>query len=200
MLYNAVIRANSDGVKNALASGADINRQSDNGYTSLMWACCYSSKPDYAGVAKLLISEGADVNMSADEGTTALMEAAGNSREVFDLLMAKGADIKAVKKDGTGVFTKCIFGILMESVPLELAEFLVSKGVNINEAASSGDAQGWTPLHFAVSNNHTELVRFLIQNSANVNAATKDGTTPLSLAEKREYKNIAEILKNAGAK
>jgi hypothetical protein len=71
-LYNAVIKANIDSVKQALASGADINRQDKNGYTSLMWACAYCSDPDYAEVSKLLITEGADVNIRTNNGTTVL--------------------------------------------------------------------------------------------------------------------------------
>ncbi len=199
-LYSAVIRANVEGVKQALADGADINRRSGNGYTPLMWACTYSSRPAYAEVAKLLLSEGADVNISTHEGITALMEAAENSEDVFELVLAKGADIKAMKNNGTGVFTSCIFGILMGNVTIELAEFILSKGMDVNEAASIGDALGWTPLHFAVSNSHEELVEMLVEKGANVNAATKDGLTPLSLAESNEYTDICEVLKDAGAR
>jgi len=199
-LYSATIRADIDGVKKALADGADINSQSENGYTALMWACTYSSRSEYAEVAKFLISAGADVNTPAADGTTALLEAAENSKEITGLLLSNGADIKAVRDDGRGIFTSVIFGILMESVNIELAELILTKGGDVNETATSGDVEGWAPIHYAVSNGNEDLVRFLVKNGSNVNARTKDGLTPLSIAESNEYYDIAEMLKTAGAK
>lgn len=197
-LYSAVIRADLEKAKAVISSGGELNWQSDNGYTPLMWACTYSSRPEYANVAKLLIANGADVNLSAVDGTTALMEAAGNNREVFDLLIKKGADIHAMRKDGTGVMTSAVFGVLGGSVTPELVELVLSKGCDVNEAATSG-AVGWTPLHFAATNNHESLVKVLIKHGANVNAEAEGGFTPLSLAEKNEYKAIVALLKAAGA-
>ncbi|MDZ7740150.1 MAG: ankyrin repeat domain-containing protein, partial [Bacteroidales bacterium] len=180
-LYSATIKADIDGVRQALADGADINRQTENGYTSLMWACTYSSRPKYAEVAKFLISEGADVIIAANDGTTAILEAAGNSEEVTRLLMKEGADINAHRDDGRGIFTSCIFGILMQKTDLAMAELILSKGGDVNEAATSGDVEGWAPIHYAVSNGIENLVQFLVKNGANVNAKTKNGLTPLSL-------------------
>lgn len=199
-LYNATIHADIEAVKQALASGANINKQGDNGYTCLMWACTYSSTAEYAEVAKLLISKGADVNISANNGTTALIEAASDSKEIVLLLIEKGANIKALRNDGIGVFTRCIFGILSGSVDIDLAEYLLNKGANVNDAATSGDVEGWAAIHYAVSNGDEELVRFLVENGANVVAKTKGGMTPLSLAKSNEYNSIAEILISAGAK
>jgi ankyrin repeat protein len=199
-LYSTTIRADIEGVKKALADGADINRQSENGYTALMWACTYSSKPEYAEVAKYLIAEGADMTIRASDGTTALLDAAENSEEITKMLLEKGADIKALRDDGRGIFTSVIFGILMGSVDLEFAEFILSKGADVNEAATSGDVEGWAGIHYAVSNGNEELVKFLVKNGADVNAKTKGDLTPLSLAQSNDYSAIAEILKKAGAK
>ncbi|MBS0009948.1 MAG: ankyrin repeat domain-containing protein [Bacteroidales bacterium] len=199
-LYDATIRANIDGVKKALAEGADINKQSDNGYTSLMWACTYSSRTEYAEVAKLLIAEGADVNIPASDGTTALLEAAESSEEVTRLLIERGADINATRDDGRGIITSVVFGILRERADIGLAEFFISKGADVNETAVSGDVEGWAPIHYAVSNGNENLVSFLVKNGADVNAKTKGDLTPLSLARSNEYSTIADILKAAGAK
>lgn len=198
-LYSATIRADIDGVKKALADGADINSQSENGYTALMWACTYSSRSEYAEVAKFLISAGADVNIPAVDGTTAILEAAENSKEITGLLLSNGANIKAVRNDGRGIFTSVTFGILMGSVDLEFAEFILSKGVDVNEAATSGDVKGWAAIHYAVGNGNEGLVRFLVENGADVNAKTADGKTPLSLAGTNNTE-IIKILKTAGAK
>ena len=198
-LYDATIRASVDGVKQALAEGADINRQSDNGYTALMWACSWASRPGYSDVAKYLIEAGADVNIRANDSTTAVLEAAEGSKEISLMLLDKGADITACRDDGRGIFTSCIFGILMGKVDLDFAELLLSKGVDVNEAATSGDVAGWAGIHYASSNGTKELIEFLIKNGADVNAKTADGKTPLSLAGSSNAE-ITEILKKAGAK
>jgi len=197
-LYSATIKADTVAVKKALAEGADINRQSDNGYTALMWACSWASRPGYFDVAKHLIKAGADVNISANDGSTALLEAAEGSREISLMLMDKGADITARRDDGRGIFTSTTFGILMGKVDLDFAELILSKGADINEAATSGDVAGWTAIHYAASNGNAELLKFLIKNGANVNAVTADGKTPLSLAGSNT--EIIELLKAAGAR
>ena len=197
-LYSATIKADTVAVKKALAEGADINRQSDNGYTALMWACSWASRPGYFDVAKHLIKAGADVNISANDGSTALLEAAEGSREISLMLMDNGADITARRDDGRGIFTSTTFGILMGKVDLDFAELILSKGADVNEAATSGDVAGWTAIHYAASNGNAELLKFLIKNGANVNAVTADGKTPLSLAGSNT--EIIELLKAAGAR
>jgi len=198
-LYSATIRADIEGVKKALAEGADINRQSDNGYTALMWASTYSNRPPYDEVAEFLINAGADVNISAKDGATAILDAAESSEKITRLLIEKGADINARKNDGIGIFTHVVFGILMGSVDLEFAEFIISKGADVNEAATSGDVKGWTAIHYASSNASEDLIRFLIKNGADVNAKTADGKTPLSLVGS-DHPEMSKILKAAGAK
>lgn len=198
LLYNATIRADVEAAKKALAEGADINRQSDNGYTALMWASTYSSRSPYDEVAKFLISEGAAVNIRANDGSTALLEAAENSKEITLMLVEKGADITARRDDGRGIFTSCIFGILMGATDIELAEFMLSKGADVNETATSGDVENWAAIHYAASNGNKELISFLIKKGADVNAKTAEGKTPLSLVGSKNPE-IIEILKVAGA-
>ncbi|HKK41385.1 MAG TPA: ankyrin repeat domain-containing protein [Bacteroidales bacterium] len=198
-LYNATIRGDIEAAKKALAEGANINRQSDNGYTALMWASAYSNRAPYAEVAKFLINAGADVNIRANDGTTAILDAAENSKEITLMLVKKGADITTRRDDGRGIFTSCIFGILMGVTDIELAEFMLSKGADVNEAATSGDVEGWTAIHYAASNGNEKLIKFLIKNGADLKAKTADGKTPLSLVGSK-HPEIIEILKAAGAK
>jgi ankyrin repeat protein len=42
-------------------------------------------------------------------------------------------------------------------------------------------------------------VKFLAENGANVNAKAANGSTPLSLAEEEEDKEMIELLKQLGA-
>lgn len=38
------------------------------------------------------------------------------------------------------------------------------------------DNAGWTPLHEATSNRHTKIAELLLQNGADSNACSRDGT------------------------
>jgi ankyrin repeat protein len=199
-LYQAVISADLEKAEQLLTSGAELNWQAENGYTPLMLACTYSSTPEFALLAEKLVAKGADLDLTAQDGTTALMEAAGNSRQVFDLLLENGADLQARREDGTGVLRSAVLGVLHESVPADFIDYLLAKGLDVNESATSGGAVGWTALHFAAANNQQELAGILIRNKADVNAVASGDFTPLSLAESNGYDEMVEILKSAGAK
>ncbi|MFP3024484.1 MAG: ankyrin repeat domain-containing protein, partial [Wolbachia sp.] len=56
------------------------------------------------------------------------------------------------------------------------------------------DIDGRTPLHYAVSNRHVDIVNILLTNGANVNQVTNKGNTPLHTATSKCYKEIVEVL------
>jgi ankyrin repeat protein len=193
-LYLAVTANNMEMVKLLISEGADINQKDKTyGYTPLMMAL----QSDYISIAKLLISEGADIKIKGNNQATALIVAAMNSREMVELLLLKGADIKARSDNGSGVMTNCVMGIIRGSVSIDLAEFLLSRGAEIDEINTTEYYGGYTPLFWAVEDNNQELVSFLVQNGANVNAKSNKGQTPLSLAEKGGFAEIVEILKTS---
>lgn len=196
-LGSVCLANNIEIAKLLITNGADINNQDKSkGYTPLITACSYN----YSELAKLLISSGADINLKAKDGSTALIQAAKNDPEIINLLLSKGADINARMKDGTGAFTKSIYGILMGKGSTEVAELFLSKGADINEAPTTGDMIGWTPLFLAVSDENENLVKFLIDNGANVNAKNNNGDTVLSMAVKNGNEKIIGQLKSHGAK
>lgn len=196
-LFSKVMRNDINAVKELIASGADINQQNEMyGHTPLIIACNYN----YVDLAKYLIFQGADVNIRGKDGSTALIAAGGNSQELVEILLSKGADVKIKMENGTGVFTQCINGMLMDRVSIELAEILLSKGADVDESPTAGAIKGYTPLIMAASNNNEVLVKFLIKNDADVNAKTGDGSTAMSLALKNGHENIVNILKANGAK
>jgi len=197
----AVLYEGVDAVRQAIEAGADINELDENGYSPLIWACSYSSKEFYRESAKLLIEKGADVTIKANDGTTALIEAANDSREVFDLLLAKGASMDDKKNDGTGCFYECMLGILFYGLPnYDLAEFLISKGADVDEAPVSGELKGYATLIFAAREGNKEAVKFLLDHGADPNAENEQGDTPLALAEKQGHAEVVAMLKAHGAK
>ncbi|XP_077313653.1 protein phosphatase 1 regulatory subunit 12C isoform X1 [Lithobates pipiens] len=62
---------------------------------------------------------------------------------------------------------------------LEVVEFLVNHGANVNQA----DNEGWTPLHVAASCGYMEIAEYLLKYSANIAAVNSDGDVPLDIAE-----------------
>ncbi|MEG4323099.1 MULTISPECIES: ankyrin repeat domain-containing protein [unclassified Microcoleus] len=135
-----------------------------------------------------------------------LLHLAG-SKEVAELLIAEGADIKA--RDVLD-FTPLHFAAAFDRI--EVAQTLIAKGADIN-AQSDPHFDRWTPfwsfkskmfLHFSPRGTtplffarSPEMAKLLIAKGANVNAKNKHGITPLHTAQS---KAIAQILLAAGAK
>jgi ankyrin repeat protein len=195
-LFKKIMNNDMNAVKEMISSGADINQKDQiYGYTPLLWAC----ELNYTEMAKFCIAKGADITLRGENRATALILAAKNSQELVELLLSEGADINARSKNGTGAMTNCVMGILSGRVPIELAELLLSRGAEIDEKNTSEYYEGYTPLFWAADENHEELVRFLIDNGANVNARAANGSTPLSIAAEAGHETMMDILNSNGA-
>nr|XP_033816695.1 protein phosphatase 1 regulatory subunit 12C isoform X2 [Geotrypetes seraphini] len=69
---------------------------------------------------------------------------------------------------------------------LEVVEFLVDHGANVNQA----DNEGWTPLHVAASCGYLEIAEYLLKHGANVAAVNCDGDVPLDISEDDCMENL----------
>jgi len=195
-LIEAIMYQEFDKAKELVKNGVDVNYQDESsGSTALILACQYG----FVDMATFLIDNNAELDLQEDNGKTALMVSAGASEELFNLLLSKEANPNIKTNDGTTALTQACIGILMEKVSLEVVQTLINKGANVDEAPTSGRAEGYTCLMTAARNDQPELVKILIKNGADVNKMAKDGNTALSLAEKEEDQEMITLLKKLGA-
>ena len=74
----------------------------------------------------------------------------------------------------------------------ELADRLIKKGADVNKT-------NWTPLHYAASGGHIQLIGLLLENSAYIDAESPNGTTPLMMAAMYGSEEAVKLLLQEGA-
>lgn len=74
----------------------------------------------------------------------------------------------------------------------EVADFLIKAGADIELGAS-------TPLMEAAQEGHLDLVKYLLENNANVHATTQTGDTALTYACENGHTDVADLLLQYGA-
>jgi ankyrin len=173
-LMMAARTGKTDALKMLLDHGAQVNAKEAWGdTTALMWAVS-ERHPD---AVKMLLEHGAEVNARSKfvpsttgrgfEGTTPVAAKPGQAAEEHssglltplmfaaregDLesaraFVAAGADVNAVDGDG-----KDVLGLAIFNGNYELASFLIDNHAKVNQA----DAQGFTPLFWAVDRRNME--------------------------------------------
>ena len=72
---------------------------------------------------------------------------------------------------------------------------LIQNGASVNHANEDGK----TPLRWAATKGHKEVVEYLVEQGANVNYSDVHGDTPLLWAARLGYKEVVECLIQHGA-
>jgi len=143
---------------------------------------------DEKGVASDLAS-GMDPNATDDQGVPLLVLAAREkSNKVAALLLANPkTNVEAQDRAGENA-------LMMASLngDLDLAKRLIAKDAQVNK-------KGWTPLHYAATNGHDDVVQLLLDHSAYVDAGSPNGTTPLMMAARGNHVSTVKILLDNGA-
>jgi len=171
-----------------LAKGASVTHINKNGDTIVL-LCCRNGQPK---ILELLLNyvEPDFVNWKAHiDGFNAIFAAVeANKPECIKILHEYGISFEQ-KTDSDN-------SILPDATPLHLAAYygrteatltLLSLGANIH----SLDINGQTPLHLSVIQGHIPVIKYLINNKADITIKDKFGNTASSYCRNRvEIKNI----------
>ena len=115
--------------------------------------------------------------------------------DTLDFLFQNEANPHSVDRYGDSslhTFITAVKTDLPTEATNQVIERLLKSGIPVDVLNSTRK----TPLHYAVIGSNSAAVAYLINRGANVNALTKSGESPLTLAESAEIK---ELLRKAGA-
>ncbi|KAH8699326.1 ankyrin repeat-containing domain protein, partial [Phaeosphaeriaceae sp. PMI808] len=150
-----------------------------------------SGQNDDLSLLEAFIAAGADVNHT-DRALGTPMHYAAN-RALAETLHQHGANLFAKDKYGmTPLHTACKIG------RLDVIQFLLSKGAMVDEAAMAG----WTPLLYSTcdeEDDFEEVAKILLDQGANIQAATTDGQTVLHGAARLGDTELVRYLVDHGA-
>jgi ankyrin repeat protein len=188
-LHTAAWKGRLEIVSLLLERGAGVNDQGCAGASPLWMAASAGHRP----VVEVLLSKGADINVMDKGGYTPLHEASSAGHiDVVRYLLSKGANPEVHAKDKLGL-TPLHFAALRGRT--EIVRLLLSNGVPPN--IRSNDERGWTPLHLAAVANQRDVCAVLLAKGADPDTAGRDGVTPLGVAERMGWTELAQLLKES---
>eukprot|EP00977_Amphora_coffeiformis_P016740 scaffold5278_cov128-Amphora_coffeaeformis.AAC.6 len=199
--------------------GVDIDAKHDNGGTALLEAATAGA----IEALKFLMEHGADFDGVDDDGVSALMGvASAGSLEGLKIV------VEALKKKGTfdshldrlsysggspvmfaaaGGHTECVkeligLGSNINAIAKATPDYAERLAKMIEEGTvtdTENNVDGVTALHVAAQGGHLDTVNLLLENGAKPAVADDDQRTPLTLAIKGNYGEVALALVKAGA-
>lgn len=188
-LEAAISVGNYEIINLLLKHGADVNqRNTVLGSTPLSVAIVTGNYD----VFQLLIKLGAKV--TTRDAAVAVSEAPDN-KKWLELLDSAGCDFTGRIDALPGVLDAylgdTLLGLASRAGAVEAAQFILSKGVDIDERQKDGK----TALMIAVENGHMHFVKFLMANGANPRIM-HDGFTALDIARVNGNKDIVKYLES----
>jgi S1-C subfamily serine protease len=128
---------------------------------------------------------------SGAESPCLIMDASNGDTYYVQLLLERGDDVNAKRKDGlTALMAAAGKG------HVEITKLLLEKGADVN----AKNKDGLTALMGAAGLGHIEVTKLLLEKGVDVNAINKDGMTALMFASYTGHTEIVALVKDAEAK
>jgi ankyrin repeat protein len=143
---------------------------------------------DVAAVQSLL-ANGFDPNAANAKGNSALYMALRDKSLKVAKLLIEQPKIKLDQLNPSDENALMIASLLGDQ---QLVQEMIERGAEINKP-------GWTPLAYAATNGHSQIVQFLLDHAAYIDAAAPNGTTPLMLAAYFGHDATVKLLLDEGA-
>jgi uncharacterized protein len=193
-LFAAAASGDAAAIRRLSAGGADAKARDGHGRTPLHVAA-FAGKHD---AMRALVQAGADPNaLENDRYDIVTIAAVANDVETLKVALAIGGKATNVtsRYDGTALIAAAHLGhdevvrtLIVAKAPLD----------HVNNL-------GWTALIESIvlgdgGARHLATLQALVDAGANVNIADRNGMSPLHLAEGNGYREMAEVLRAAGAR
>eukprot|EP01038_Epipyxis_sp_PR26KG_P006096 gene6096-8400_t len=190
-LMNAAANGQTSTVKLLLENNADINQVNELQTSSLMLAIANG----HQDTAELLINLKANFNIKNSEGWSALLLSSQKGLLlILKLILLKGSDINQQNHYGSSALMRaCANGHV--SIVKYLLDYNKSNN-NSNDREpelyiNQTDSESWTALHYAVFNEHEDIVRLLISDSRiNIKIKNKEGNIPSMIANNNNIQRL----------
>jgi len=193
-LHEAAAKGDVAEIERLIKDGEKPNLQDSKSRTPLHVAAYMKQH----AAARALLRLGANPNaLEIERYDIVTIAAVANDIEMLKLALEGGASARNItsRYDGTALIAAAHLG------HAEAVKILIEAKAPLNHVNNLG----WTALLESIvlgngGANHTATLRALVEAGADVNIADRQGNTPLQLARRRGYVEMARILENAGGR
>ncbi len=144
---------------------------------------------DQPATIEKLLARGFDPNTPNEKGVTGILIALESESPKAAMVLAKHPKTNLNAQNNVGETALMLAAITNQ---LQLAKVLIEQGADVNKP-------GWTPLHYAASKGHREMMRLLLDNDAYIDSESANGTTPLMMAAFSTSPLAVKLLLEEGA-
>lgn len=191
-LHVAAQHGHSDVVEVLIKNGANINVKPNRGlykgHTPL-YEAAYRNRNH---VVKQLLEAGAEVNVKVGGYPPVDYAKQLGHTDIYHQLTAKGATVS------DSIRVEPLHSAVLKNQVSEVRK-LVRGGEPVDAKPAEGPLKGWTPLHLSAQKGHSDIVKFLLTQGAEVDSLGPGRETPLYNASFHGHLTTTNVLLENGA-